>query len=193
MDVFHKRGLLSGVLSLFSASCRTPGEARRTSFSYSSDIGVAVVKSGKACLEIHNASVSPGSKVSLVGPTVPQSTSDAVVIGRADDACPTIDQGDTNLNRYEIRTAADSTLSSEPAIAILGPVGPFARVDKLMAADMDQDGRQEFFRSCTSAEGIHFTVWSGRPLEGARRWHQYYYLGYDVTPDCTQLDVESKQ
>jgi hypothetical protein len=62
-----------------------------------------------------------------------------------------------------------------------------------MAVDVDNDGRQEFFRSCSSAEGIHFTVWSGKPLEGARRWHQYYYLGYDVAADCTQQDFQGTQ
>lgn len=193
MNVLLKRGILGAVLILFSSACRTPREARKTRFSYSSDIGIVVVKSGKTCLEIHNASVSPNSKVSLVVPTVPQSTSDAVVIGRADDLCPTIDPSDSSLDRYEVFTAKDNTPSSGPSIAILGSIGPFARVGNLMAVDVDNDGRQEFFRSCSSAEGIHFTVWSGKPLEGARRWHQYYYLGYDVAADCTQQDFQGTQ
>lgn len=192
MYVFKKIGILSAVLILLSLSCRTPGSTRRTNFSYSSNIGVAVVRSGRACLELHNQSVPTGSKVSLVAPTVPQSTSDAEVIGRAEDTCPTIDAGDPNLHRYEIRTAKGSTLSSVVYIAILGSKGSFTRVDNLVAVDLDQDGRQEFFRSCTSAEGIHFTVWSGRPLESTRLWHEYYYLGYDVKSDCTQLDFESR-
>jgi len=44
------------------------------------------------------------------------------------------------------------------------------------------------FRTCASEEGIHATAWSGKPLSSTRRWHAYYYLGYDVEPDCTPAD-----
>jgi len=45
------------------------------------------------------------------------------------------------------------------------------------------------FRTCASAEGIHATAWSGVPLSSPRRWHAYYYLGYDVDPDCKPADT----
>jgi hypothetical protein len=41
------------------------------------------------------------------------------------------------------------------------------------------------FRYCTSMEGIHITGWHGQQ----RVWHEYYYLGYDVEPDCTDDEV----
>ena len=44
-------------------------------------------------------------------------------------------------------------------------------------------------RSCTSHEGLHLTVWAGTPLKSDRLWHEYYYLGYDVEPSCTDRDV----
>jgi hypothetical protein len=44
------------------------------------------------------------------------------------------------------------------------------------------------FRTCASEEGIHATAWSGIPLAAPRRWHAYYYLGYDVEPNCTAAD-----
>jgi hypothetical protein len=37
------------------------------------------------------------------------------------------------------------------------------------------------FRSCASREGVHLTAWRA----GARVWHQYFYLAYDVDPTCT--------
>ena len=46
------------------------------------------------------------------------------------------------------------------------------------------------FRSCASEEGIHATAWSGIPLSSPRRWHAYYYLGYDVEPDCVPADYQ---
>jgi hypothetical protein len=44
------------------------------------------------------------------------------------------------------------------------------------------------FRTCASEEGIHATAWAGVPLSARRRWHAYYYLGYDVEPNCTARD-----
>lgn len=49
---------------------------------------------------------------------------------------------------------------------------------------------REQFRICTSHEGLHLTVWTGRALLGIRRWHQYYSLGYDVSPSCTGKDYD---
>jgi hypothetical protein len=37
------------------------------------------------------------------------------------------------------------------------------------------------FRSCASREGVHLTAWS----RGARIWHAYFYLPYDIEPTCT--------
>ena len=45
------------------------------------------------------------------------------------------------------------------------------------------------FRNCASTEGVHATAWSGKPLSSTRRWHAYYYLGYDVEPDCLSADL----
>ena len=36
-------------------------------------------------------------------------------------------------------------------------------------------------RMCASNEGLHLTAWVG----SRRVWHEYFYLGYDVDPDCT--------
>ena len=52
-------------------------------------------------------------------------------------------------------------------------------------------GSNEFsFRSCTSMEGIHFTIWSGEALTGKRLWHAYYYLGYDTEPTCKEAEFK---
>ncbi|MGL5879455.1 MAG: hypothetical protein ACRC2V_16975 [Xenococcaceae cyanobacterium] len=56
--------------------------------------------------------------------------------------------------------------------------------------NLDGDGIEESFRSCASAEGLHLTVWSGQALTGTRKWHSYYYLGYDVEPTCTAIEIK---
>ena len=44
------------------------------------------------------------------------------------------------------------------------------------------------FRFCASTEGLHATAWAGQPLASPRRWHAYYYLGYDVDPTCREAE-----
>ncbi len=59
-----------------------------------------------------------------------------------------------------------------------------------IVGDIDHDGTVERLRVCTSSEGLHLTIWSGQPLVGTRRWHRYFFLGYDVEPSCTEKDYE---
>lgn len=35
------------------------------------------------------------------------------------------------------------------------------------------------FRSCASAQGMHFSVWLGKELSGARIWHYYLAMDHD--------------
>ena len=42
------------------------------------------------------------------------------------------------------------------------------------------------FRQCTSAEGLHLTAWRAN----RRTWHQYWYLGTDVVPTCTESEMK---
>jgi hypothetical protein len=54
--------------------------------------------------------------------------------------------------------------------------------------DVDRNGDPDTYRSCTSSEGVHLTVWSGEALRSRRLWHYYYYLGYDTEPNCVEAD-----
>jgi hypothetical protein len=50
--------------------------------------------------------------------------------------------------------------------------------------------RDLVFRSCTSTEGFHFSIWSGTQLKEQEIWRRYFYLGYDVEPTCAERDFE---
>jgi len=41
------------------------------------------------------------------------------------------------------------------------------------------------FRQCASNEGLHLTAWRGNH----RTWHEYWYLGYDVEPNCSEKET----
>ena len=49
---------------------------------------------------------------------------------------------------------------------------------------------QVSFRSCTSIEGIHFTIWRGEAITGKKHWHSEYYLGYDTEPTCKEEEFK---
>jgi len=151
---------------------------------------VAVEKAGKTCLSIARTGLVIGAPVRLVLLSAPQASSDAVRLV-PDGSCAPPGDGDPSLRSYPIHLEKNGLTSSMPAIAIVDFRGAFAREGDLLVADLDNDGKPEYFRSCTSTEGIHFTVWSGAPLKGSLRWHQYYYLGSDLETTCTPEEVES--
>jgi hypothetical protein len=157
----------------------------------SSRLGVAVQKSAASCLYIHNAELADGSPLTLVLLSSPQSTMKAEVVKPAPESCSSIDTSDTDLKSYEIRLTGEGQLPAIPSIAITGFPGRFQTRSKEVTADINEDGQPEYFRYCASSDGIHLTVWSGKPLRGKRKWHQYYYLGYDVEPNCTPAETRT--
>jgi hypothetical protein len=174
--------LLLILLSGLWQQSKRPGKE----WSFDNNIGLAMSHSGKTCLSIHNTSLAPGSGIRLVGTEPPQKESDAQVFN-VDKTCPEVDTG---ARRYELRADVSNLASAMPVIAVVGFSGKFDRHGELITADLDGDGTGEYFRSCTSTEGIHFTIWSGYPLSGKLRWHKYYYLGYDVSPTCTEKETD---
>jgi hypothetical protein len=155
----------SPVLAIVMAlSCRPAPHA----FDYSREVGVAVEKDGRVCLEIRNGSLAPGAAIALVG----SSASAAAQVVQPDSSCPSGNPVDAEYQRYRLRLTAGTLAPSVPTIAIVG-----------------RPSSHDTYRSCSSSEGIHLTLWSGKPLASERRWHQYYYVGYDLEPDCTPADI----
>jgi hypothetical protein len=165
--------------------------ALATKWSFADNVGLAVSKAGQACVSIHDASLRRNSRLQVVTTSPPQTVSSGRVAATV-QSCSSAEVDDSpDFRHYEIRLANASLSDFMPVIAISRFAGVFARNGDLVTADLDGDGRPEFFRSCTSAEGIHLTIWSGRPLSGTLRWHRYFHLGYDVTPTCTAAEVTS--
>jgi hypothetical protein len=124
-------------------------------------------------------------RVTLVLLDTRQSIVRAEVVGKNEKPCSAGNVG----NSYRVRRLDGEAGIGADAIAIVGYEGRLEVRAGVAVADLDRDGRMEFFRSCASHEGIHFTVWSGRPLTGMRRFHAYHYVGYDLEPNCTGPEV----
>ena len=149
--------------------------------------GFAVAKADNVCLSIRNTDIAEGSRIHLIVVSQPQSVAQAIVEGKRADTCGERQPPSAHMNHYGLKVVSGELHPLEPAIAFAGKMGDVTIRDGMASAVID--GNRDYFRSCTSQEGVHLTVWSGRPLEGRRIWHAYYYLDYDVDPTCTPKDT----
>jgi len=152
----------------------------------SAEIGVAVQKDGAVCLSIANPKLAAGQAMTLVVPDRPQSVIEAVVVSAADQGCPGV--ANPVQPGYRLRISKGSAPDFQPLIAVARDAGRFAVRNGVVTGRVAAKGTQSF-RTCTSAEGVHLTVWDGAPLKGKRLWHQYYYLGMDVEQSCKAKDT----
>ena len=170
--------------------------ARADQFSFDSRVGVVDSNSeGRLCLKISDKNLADGAEVRFITTDRPQRVVRAAVEGKAAGDCSRNPGTDPEANFYLLklvggRQGVNLAEPLPPSIAVVGPAGAVSVRRGVASGDLDGDGRAEFFRACSSTEGNHLTVWTGRPLVGKRRWHSYYYLGFDVVPDCKKKDYQ---
>lgn len=175
-------------------------------FSYEERIGMFMFREDNSCLTIHNPSLKPGMKLTLVAqPDDTDLDHEAPVIAagtiaaRQTDVCDDkMGNGDreTSPSFYRVLVPDQGELGRTAFaglfVAVVEPLTPITLRDGKIDADLDGDGTKEFFRTCTSSEGGHFQIWTGLPLEGKPRWHWYRYAGYDTEYTCTDRDYFGK-
>lgn len=186
------------VALLFISANITPSLA--ASFDHATRTGIVYLdKDGTPLFEIPSAKageLEAGAEISVVISAaagtqrlVQARTAGAAVLVAPGEGRLGRDGENNDTARYKLAIVGDDAL---PAGAVgLGIVGAADRCgvsDSVVSCDLESGGPPQFFRTCASREGLHFSVWSGKPLDGARRWHAYYYLGYDINPDCTAGD-----
>lgn len=186
------------VALLFISANITPSLA--ASFDHATRTGIIYLdKAGAPVLEIPSAKageLEAGAAVStiIIKPggaqrLIQAKTAGAAVLVPPGEGRLKFEGANGDTARYKLAIVGDDAL---PAGAVgLGIVGAADRCgvsDSVVSCDLEPGGPPHFFRTCASQEGLHFSVWSGKPLEGARRWRAYYYLGYDIEPDCTAAD-----
>ncbi len=147
-------------------------------------LGVVSAKSGTVCFQTANRDLKSGDTVTVVFTERKQSIIKASIAQKLDKSCA--EMADEQLSFYSLNV----TGKTSPYTAI-GVVGAKISLAKGVASgDVNGDGKADAFRECTSREGVHFTVWSGKPLTGRRLWHDYYYLGYDTQPTCKNAETK---
>jgi len=171
--------LAAGMVGLTAGAVPAPGLAAR--------LGV-VTRWGNGCHVLQLAGPAPaaGTPVQLVRLSTPQAVAEAhVVVARAcfDGGGGPVQGRLVALDLGEVELEA-----GEVAIGVVDPPRPVEVHEGHAGVELEGDGVPLRFRACTSAEALHLTAWSGKPLEGPRRWHAYHYLGRDVAPTCQEAD-----
>jgi hypothetical protein len=134
-------------------------------------IGVAAGGPAHLCLALTGPPPASGARIALIEPDSQRIRQGR--IGQPIPSCSAMARQDFKAPYYEVILDNPTDAPGFLAIAILDDRYPAVRA-----------------RSCTSQEGLHLTLWSGEPLRSTRVWHAYWYLGYDVAPDCQPADYQ---
>jgi hypothetical protein len=183
-------------VALLLAACATSGQVRSPAapppepIDYDRQVGLVLVKGdGQAVLYHLGEQPRPDTAVQVVLPRERQ-----VLAARVIATPPPVEEYvqkpfDPDAQAGRVALALQGARDQMPAVGI-GIIGRQVAFDvgDVVQAELDGEEPPETFRVCASSEGAHLTIWSGAPLVGQRRWHAYYYAGYDTEADCTPGD-----
>jgi hypothetical protein len=168
----------------------TPDEA----FNIHSKIGIADVRDdGIGCLRTKNKDLAEKSAVSIILSLEepPQRILNATIEKKLGKSCArrASESGDQNpgdniFYSLIINDDGGEKFGFDNGIAVIRPEKQIQLLDGLAVLDLNDDGKLEYFRRCGGYEGTHFTVWTGKPIQGKRIWHSFYYVDYDTEPTC---------
>ncbi len=141
------------------------------------------------CLAIKNDDLKPGDIISIVLLGKKQTFLSSTVDKKTDSSvgCPQILDDRKSINTaegnsfYLIRPTSNKI---DLGIGLVGEVKGLNKINNMVAGDVNNDGKSDYFTECSSSEGIHFSVWSDMPWKGKKLWSSYYYLAYDLEPNC---------
>jgi hypothetical protein len=144
----------------------------------------------RLCFESPDLNLAAGTPVTVVHPVFPQFSTQGRLGRRSKSPCFPPPHASVDSMEYVVDAPGDTIGRHGVPIVILGKLEPAEMRGDTVTLMVEPGQTPWRFRTCASEEGIHATAWSGLPLSSPRRWHAYYYLGYDVEPDCTPADYE---
>jgi hypothetical protein len=162
-----------------------------TSFGQNLNSRIGVINSlsdRTACLMIRNSRLKKGDKIKVVLPDEPQKVIFASIKWRIQTKCSSEIDDFEHASFYRLQIPKIESPFYGFGIASSASI----HVNRGIArTDLNGDGKSQYFRSCTATEGIHLSVWTGKPLIGKRIWHAYHYLGYDTEPSCKKKTTKA--
>lgn len=144
-----------------------------------------------ACLGVKIADLHPGTVVHVISLENPQSALKTSIIDGAtpDSGCPALLPDRLKVNQSKHRSFYTLDLPKGANFLAVGVVGVEAKltlINGTIQIDLNQDGKAAIAGSCQTSEGIRFYLVPSDPSEKVRLWSDYYYLGYDTKPTCSE-------
>jgi hypothetical protein len=90
---------------------------------------------------------------------------------------------------YTVSVVRDSARTGPVYFAVDLPYENFFRVGHVATVRLSEQSEMINFRICAGGEGLHLTLWDGKPITGKRLWHRYFHLGRDTEPSCGEADT----
>ena len=144
----------------------------------------------RLCFESADSTLPAGAQVTVVHAVFPQYAVEGRLGRRSKSPCFPVPVGSVDSMEYVVDAPGDTIGRRGLPIIILGKLPKAEMRADTVALEVEPGQTAWRFRTCASEEGTHATAWAGVPLSARRRWHAYYYLGYDVEPNCTPRDYE---
>lgn len=143
------------------------------------------------CFASNDTTLLPETKVTIVFTGHPQRSATGRVRSRERSPCiPGPPMPSMDSMAYVAEMPRDTSDRIGVPIVVLGPAPKPKQLGDTVTIALEPGQPPIRFRFCASTEGLHATAWAGVPLESSRRWHAYYYLGYDVDPSCRESEYE---
>jgi hypothetical protein len=183
--------LITGILMVPDQGKSSEPDRKDNRFDYATRIGIVFRNEEKQLrLEIKNPNLAANDEIVVVDPNEPQKIARAAIVEKVSGDCSQARIYDGGGACYKLQAISGKIDEIIIAFGIAKAPASFAIRRGSVSTDLDNDRVAEHFRVCASMEGPHLTVWSGRPLEGKRQWHRYFYLGYDLEPNCVEGDTK---
>ena len=141
------------------------------------------------CFTAKDTTLLPETRVTIVFTGHPQHSAIGRIRSRKKLPCiPGPPMPPTDSIQYVAEMPRDTSDRIGIPVVLLGSVAKPVQRGDTVTVEIEPGQPPIRFRVCASTEGLHATAWSGVPLASERRWHAYYYLGYDVDPTCNESE-----
>jgi len=144
--------------------------------------GIANTKSStSACVTFKGEALKPGQSVYAIVFN-PQRWATGQVIRSRTTPC----RRESFLDgaAYDIQLERAASIGFELGFAVVAPKAKLKIENNEVILSSILNKKLTKFRRCVSGEGVHlWTLQDSKLL-----WHEYYYLGYDAVPTCSEED-----
>lgn len=141
------------------------------------------------CFTAADTTLLPDTRVTIVFTGHPQHSAIGRIRSREKLPCiPGPPMPPPDSIQYVAEMPRDTSDRLGIPVVLLGSVAKPVQRGDTVTIEIEPGQPPIRFRYCASTEGLHATAWAGTPIKSSRRWHAYYYLGYNVDPTCTEAE-----